>query len=269
MTLVFFFGLRIDQNVVEEYDNKLIQIWLPYAVYKIYEYRSSIGQLERHDHELKMFVSSLERDFRNIFFVRSILKGAKRYGDFATSMAPGTRSMRNSTLRVGEMVPDANLIKEDLTKASLLCWILIRVLYAWKSWGRDSFARALIELDATCGLKGMLVVAIPKFVGPGYTAENILVEYEWKPPIFEEFEKPKSSSIVSNPFSVLEEDNGNYMDDLIDDIRKKVEALPGKIGICSDRKADFPKRNIVFSPETKVHYFDKDDMKFDNMGQGV
>ncbi|GJY28005.1 hypothetical protein Tco_0403772 [Tanacetum coccineum] len=51
------------------------------------------------------------------------------------------------------------------------------------------------------------------------------------------------------------EDNGNYMDDLIDVIRKKVEDLPRKIGICSGRKADYPKRNVVFSPEMKVHDF--------------
>ncbi|PWA67085.1 zinc knuckle CX2CX4HX4C [Artemisia annua] len=33
--------------------------------------------------------------------------------------------------------------------------------------------------------------------------------------------KPKSSTAVSNPFSALEDDNGNSMDDLVDDTRKK------------------------------------------------
>nr|GEV71341.1 hypothetical protein [Tanacetum cinerariifolium] len=39
-----------------------------------------------------------------------------------------------------------------------------------------------------------------------------------------------------------------------------------KTGISSGRKADSSKRNIVFSPKMKVHYFDRDDMIFDDMG---
>ncbi|GJQ93454.1 putative reverse transcriptase domain-containing protein [Tanacetum coccineum] len=42
-----------------------------------------------------------------------------------------------------------------------------------ESWGRGSFARALIELDATCGLKDKLVVAIPKSGGLDYMMETI------------------------------------------------------------------------------------------------
>ncbi|GJW44240.1 reverse transcriptase domain-containing protein [Tanacetum coccineum] len=42
-----------------------------------------------------------------------------------------------------------------------------------ESWGRGSFARALIELDATCGLKDKLVVAIPKSGGSAYMMETI------------------------------------------------------------------------------------------------
>ncbi|GJU09556.1 zinc finger protein 511 [Tanacetum coccineum] len=34
---------------------------------------------------------------------------------------------------------------------------------------------------------------------------------------------------------------------------------PRKIGIWLGRKADSPKRNVVFSPEPKIHYFDRDD----------
>ncbi|GJX76467.1 hypothetical protein Tco_0323278 [Tanacetum coccineum] len=49
-------GLRIDQNVVDEDDNKLIQIWHTYTVHKVHEQRRSIGQPERHGRELKMSV---------------------------------------------------------------------------------------------------------------------------------------------------------------------------------------------------------------------
>ncbi|GJS56772.1 hypothetical protein Tco_0651556 [Tanacetum coccineum] len=81
----------------------------------------------------------------------------------------------------------------------------------------------------------------------------------------------KEAASQSNAFSALEEDNGNPMDDLVYETRKKVEAppkkTPRKTGIWSGRKADSPKRNVVFSPETKVHYFDRDDMEFDDMGR--
>ena len=48
--------------------------------------------------------------------------------------------------------------------------------------GRGSFACALIELDATYGLKDKLVVVIPKLEGSCYTIKTIRVEFEWKPP---------------------------------------------------------------------------------------
>ncbi|GJS26533.1 hypothetical protein Tco_0487153 [Tanacetum coccineum] len=53
--------------------------------------------------------------------------------------------------------------------------------------------------------------------------------------------KQKSSTPVSNPFSALGEDNGNVMDDLVADTRKKV----------------------------KLHYFDRDALEFANMDQVV
>nr|GEZ06740.1 hypothetical protein [Tanacetum cinerariifolium] len=41
--------------------------------------------------------------------------------------------------------------------------------------------------------------------------------------------KPKSSTPVCNPFSAFEEDNGNSIDDLVDDTRKKLGAPPGRL----------------------------------------
>nr|GEW45013.1 hypothetical protein [Tanacetum cinerariifolium] len=46
---------------------------LTYAVHNVYEYRRSIGQIERHDRELKMSVPRPECSFRNIFFAYSQL----------------------------------------------------------------------------------------------------------------------------------------------------------------------------------------------------
>ncbi|GJZ64173.1 hypothetical protein Tco_0620594 [Tanacetum coccineum] len=52
------------------------------------------------------------------------------------------------------------------------------------SWGRISFARALIEIDANSELKKEVKMAIPvdEDDGSGYISEVIRVEYEWKPP---------------------------------------------------------------------------------------
>ncbi|GJV68483.1 hypothetical protein Tco_1483992 [Tanacetum coccineum] len=105
-----------------------------------------------------------------------------------------------------------------------------------ESWGQGSFAHALIELDATCGLNDILVV------------------------------KPKSTTLVSISFSSLEEDHGNYVDDLVDDTRKKVEAPSRKNGIWSDWKVE---RNIDFSFEIEIHYFERDGLEFVNMDHVV
>ncbi|GKC95162.1 reverse transcriptase domain-containing protein, partial [Tanacetum coccineum] len=51
-----------------------------------------------------------------------------------------------------------------------------------ESWGRISFARALIEIDAVAGLKKEITMAIPVDEGDGHIMEIVRVEYEWKPP---------------------------------------------------------------------------------------
>ncbi|GJR60277.1 copia protein [Tanacetum coccineum] len=51
-----------------------------------------------------------------------------------------------------------------------------------QSWGRSSYARALIEIQADVELKDTIVVAMSKLVGEGFYRCTIRVEYEWKPP---------------------------------------------------------------------------------------
>nr|GEV37167.1 hypothetical protein [Tanacetum cinerariifolium] len=51
-----------------------------------------------------------------------------------------------------------------------------------ESWGRISFARALIEISAHSTLKKEVIMAIPEDEGDGHIKEVIRVEYEWKPP---------------------------------------------------------------------------------------
>ncbi|GJX98932.1 RNA-directed DNA polymerase, eukaryota, reverse transcriptase zinc-binding domain protein [Tanacetum coccineum] len=50
------------------------------------------------------------------------------------------------------------------------------------SWGRSSYARAMVELRADVELKDTLLVDVPKFVSETYTMSTIRVEYERTPP---------------------------------------------------------------------------------------
>ncbi|GJS83751.1 hypothetical protein Tco_0750292 [Tanacetum coccineum] len=51
-----------------------------------------------------------------------------------------------------------------------------------KSWGRNNYARALIEVSLENILVDSLVVAIPFQNESGHTMETIDIEYEWQPP---------------------------------------------------------------------------------------
>lgn len=50
-----------------------------------------------------------------------------------------------------------------------------------ESWGRSSYARALIEINASSDFRDTIVLAFPKLVGEGYTKVTIPIEYEWEP----------------------------------------------------------------------------------------
>ncbi|GJQ99754.1 putative reverse transcriptase domain-containing protein [Tanacetum coccineum] len=50
------------------------------------------------------------------------------------------------------------------------------------SWGRSTYARALIEVSAEVELVDELVIAIPVGKDKGHTLATITVEYEWRPP---------------------------------------------------------------------------------------
>nr|GEV17988.1 high affinity nitrate transporter 2.6-like [Tanacetum cinerariifolium] len=51
-----------------------------------------------------------------------------------------------------------------------------------QSWGRLSYARAMIELRVDVELNDNIMVTMPKITGDGYYTCNIRVEYEWRPP---------------------------------------------------------------------------------------
>lgn len=51
-----------------------------------------------------------------------------------------------------------------------------------KSWGRNSYARVLVEVSSLTDLLDSMVVAIPYPNGSGHSMEMLDIEYEWKPP---------------------------------------------------------------------------------------
>ncbi|GJR84548.1 ESKIMO 1-like protein [Tanacetum coccineum] len=51
-----------------------------------------------------------------------------------------------------------------------------------ESWGRSSYARVLIEINACNDFSDNLVMVVPNLEVTGYTKETIRIEYEWKPP---------------------------------------------------------------------------------------
>ncbi|GJV69850.1 zinc knuckle CX2CX4HX4C containing protein [Tanacetum coccineum] len=51
-----------------------------------------------------------------------------------------------------------------------------------KSWGKNAYARVLIEVSSLSPLLDSVVVAVPFLDDTGYSFETVDVEYEWKPP---------------------------------------------------------------------------------------
>ncbi|GJX73754.1 zinc knuckle CX2CX4HX4C containing protein [Tanacetum coccineum] len=50
------------------------------------------------------------------------------------------------------------------------------------SWGRSSYARALIEVSADKELMESIVIAIPLGKDKGHSLATVVIEYEWRPP---------------------------------------------------------------------------------------
>ncbi|GJZ60766.1 putative reverse transcriptase domain-containing protein [Tanacetum coccineum] len=117
--------------------------------------------------------------------------------------------IRNNPLILKKWHPDVNLLKEDVGNVPV--WVKLHCVpvtvfsedglsaiatklgiplmlnsytsdMCMQSWGRSSYARAMIELRADVELKYNIVVAMPKITKERFYMCNIHVEYEWKPP---------------------------------------------------------------------------------------
>ncbi|GJX59063.1 hypothetical protein Tco_0290453 [Tanacetum coccineum] len=84
------------------------------------------------------------------------------------------------------------------------------------SWGKASYARSMVELRDDVELKYTIVVIVPKFVGDGYIARTIHVEYKWTHPkcssckvfghVLDEYPKKSVSDVLKslkNPRQVV------------------------------------------------------------------
>ncbi|GJU47780.1 hypothetical protein Tco_1217335 [Tanacetum coccineum] len=151
--------------------------------------------------------------------------------------------IRNNPLILKKWHPDENLLKEDVS--TIPVWVKLYGVpvmafnedglsaiatklgtplmldsytseMCMQSWGRSSYARAMIELQADVELKDNIVAAMPTIAREGHYTCNIRVEYEWKPPRLVPKKSTTSSSgnkkkgvepsievSNSNPFEVL------------------------------------------------------------------
>jgi hypothetical protein len=68
MLLMLFFILGVDQDVINEYHDKLVQLWHEYGVHQVHEICRSIGESKRHNQILIQPIPGRECSLRNFFW---------------------------------------------------------------------------------------------------------------------------------------------------------------------------------------------------------
>ncbi|CAL0310916.1 unnamed protein product [Lupinus luteus] len=63
---MFFNILRVNQNIIDKYDHKHVEIWMKNSVHVIHEYCMSIGYTKWHHKVFVMTISRPKSSFRNI-----------------------------------------------------------------------------------------------------------------------------------------------------------------------------------------------------------
>ncbi|GJV82243.1 reverse transcriptase domain-containing protein [Tanacetum coccineum] len=152
----------------------------------------------------KFSLEKVTRNYDRVFLFKFALKGG-----LDLVLKRGLWMIRKSPLILSKWTHNVPLMRNEVTK--VLVWIKLRniplVAYSEDglsliatqigkpimldefmssmcsdSWGRISYARALVEKSADTKLKKKVSMAIPIEDGEGYTREVISMEYEWKPP---------------------------------------------------------------------------------------
>nr|GEU30805.1 hypothetical protein [Tanacetum cinerariifolium] len=90
--------------------------------------------------------------------------------------------IRKSPIILSKWSPSVSLKRGEVTTVPPIMLDAFTSPVCVESWGRISFARALIEIDAAVGLKKEVIMAILEEEGDGYIKEVVRVKYEWKPP---------------------------------------------------------------------------------------
>ncbi|GJS07368.1 hypothetical protein Tco_0364164 [Tanacetum coccineum] len=85
----------------------------------------------------------------------------------------------NNSLILKKWHPDKNLLKKRCTPLMLDSYTSDMCM---QSWGRLSYARVMIKIQADVELKDNIFMAMPRIKGDGYYTCNIHAEYKWKPP---------------------------------------------------------------------------------------
>ncbi|GKA03506.1 probable leucine-rich repeat receptor-like protein kinase [Tanacetum coccineum] len=106
--------------------------------------------------------------------VRSMFSSSTRLFSFQFSSMDGLDALlengpwfiQNNPLILKKWHPDVNLLKEDVSTPLMLDSYTTDV--CMQSWGRSSYARAMIELRANVELKDNTMVAMPKITGEGH-----------------------------------------------------------------------------------------------------
>ncbi|GJW48222.1 reverse transcriptase domain-containing protein [Tanacetum coccineum] len=172
----FFLGKRVAYLVVENY---VKNTWTKFGLVK-------------------------SRMIKDMFF----LKFGSKEG-MKAMLESGPWLIRNLPLILKQWTPDVNIMKEDVSDIHV--WVKFHdvpiiaftedglsaiatklgnlfVLDSYmaamctNSWGRASYARAMVERKADVELRDTIVVTVSKFSGVGFILSTIYVEYEWAPP---------------------------------------------------------------------------------------
>ncbi|GKA60381.1 reverse transcriptase domain-containing protein [Tanacetum coccineum] len=123
------------------------------------------------------------------------------------------------------------------TSVMLDSYIVTKCMQSWKHM---DYVLALVDIRVDQDLKSIMVISVPNPIKNGVTMHTIkggmsndgfqTIQRKalyslpnQQVPNFA-YQKKTTSTLVSNTFFALEEDNGKPMDDLVDDTRKKVDA---------------------------------------------
>ncbi|CAL0303117.1 unnamed protein product [Lupinus luteus] len=98
---MFFCILRINQNIIDKYNHKCVEIWMKNYVHVMHEYCRSIDYTKWHHEILIMTISRLKSSFRNILRLHAYLVVTRSKIDLQKHLAPLNWSIKSSILGNG------------------------------------------------------------------------------------------------------------------------------------------------------------------------